>query len=249
MNIPRAAETGQAGGNRSGSALERISIAIDGPGGAGKSTLARAAARELGYLYLDTGALYRTVGLAVRERGIDPDDRDAVAGVLEEINIRIEYGADGMQHVLLSGRDVSAAIRENDISYYASRVSANPAVRDFLLDLQREMARNDNVVMDGRDIGTVVLPEAALKIFLTASLPARANRRLAELAARGEKVTLEQVLSDMQARDEQDTHRAAAPLRAAPDAVAVDTTDLTREQTIETVLALVHSRFPPEAAL
>lgn len=243
MNIPRAAETGHAGGNRSGSALERISIAIDGPGGAGKSTLARAAARELGYLYLDTGALYRTVGLAVRERGIDPDDRDAVAGVLEEINIRIEYGADGMQHVLLSGRDVSAAIRENDISYYASRVSANPAVRDFLLDLQREMARNDNVVMDGRDIGTVVLPRAQVKIFLTASPQARAQRRYRELRERGEQVEYDEVLREVCARDETDRNRAIAPLRQAEDAVLVDTTALSLEESLDVLLTAIRRKL------
>lgn len=224
-------------------------VAIDGPAGAGKSTVAREVARRCGFIYVDTGAIYRTVGLAVRRAEVDPYEEKAVSALLPGLEIDFRYDDGGVQHMFLQGEDVSEQIRTPEMSQYASAVSTLPAVRAFLLDRQRQTARERKTVMDGRDIGTVVLPEAALKIFLTASLPARANRRLAELAARGEKVTLEQVLSDMQARDEQDTHRAAAPLRAAPDAVAVDTTDLTREQTIETVLALVHSRFPPEAAL
>ncbi|MCD8116137.1 MAG: (d)CMP kinase [Oscillospiraceae bacterium] len=219
------------------------SVAIDGPAGAGKSTIAKAAAARFGFIYVDTGAIYRTVGLAVRRAGIDREDGRAVAALLPELSIRLDYGPDGTQRMYLNGEDVSAAIRQPEISMYASAVSAIPAVRAFLLDMQRDMAKNSSVVMDGRDIGTVVLPEAGLKIFLTASAEARAKRRLAELQQKGESCTLQQVMDDMLLRDAQDANRATAPLRAAEDAILADTTDFTLEESIEYVCRLIQERF------
>ena len=223
------------------------SVAIDGPSGAGKSTIAKAAAARCGFLYVDTGAIYRTVGLAARRAGVDPHSADDVAALLPGLDIRFDYGPDGTQRMFLNGEDVSGPIRTPEASMYASAVSAIPAVRAFLLDMQRDTARTQSVIMDGRDIGTVVLPQAGLKIFLTASLQARAARRLAELAAKGDKSTLAEVTADMARRDEQDSHRAAAPLKAAEDAVILDTSDMTLEESIDAVCALIAERFGGEA--
>ncbi len=222
--------------------MQEKSIAIDGPAGAGKSTLARALAQELGYLYVDTGAIYRTVALRAREAGADPSDPAQVEPLLEGLDIRMDYGEDGVQRMYLSGRDVTEAIRENAVSALASKVAALPAVRDFLLDFQRRQARERDVVMDGRDIGTVVLPRAGVKIFLTAAPEARAERRLLELRQRGQEAEFDTVLSDIIRRDEQDRNRAVAPLRQAEDAVLLDTTQLDRagrgqEAEFDTVLS------------
>lgn len=220
-----------------------ISIAIDGPSGAGKSTLARMTAADMGFVYVDTGAIYRTVGLFVQENGIDPADPDAVASVLPEIRIEMQHDAAGMQRMLLNGRDVTAEIRLPEISMYASAVSAIPAVRAFLLQMQREMARKYNVLMDGRDIGTVVLPDADLKVFLTASAEERAKRRYAELLEKHVETTYEAVLQDMLLRDKNDSTRDAAPLRAADDAVLLDTTGNTLEQSLAAIRNLIRERL------
>ena len=219
-----------------------ISIAIDGPSGAGKSTLAKALAAKLNYLYVDTGALYRTIGCAIRRQGIDPKDCAAVTKTLPNIRVSLRYGEDGLQHMLLSGEDVTEEIRLPEISMYASAVSAHPAVRAFLLEMQRDFARHSNVIMDGRDIGTVVLPDAQVKIFLTASAEARAKRRCLELEQRGTPQPLEQILADIQERDYNDSHRAAAPLRQAEDAMALDTTNLTFSQSEEALLGMIKER-------
>ena len=226
-----------------------FSVAIDGPSGAGKSTIAKAVAARCGFVYVDTGAIYRTVGLAVRRAGRDPHDAAAVAPLLPALDISFDYGPDGSQRMFLGGEDVSAAIRTPEMSMYASAVSALPVVRGFLLDMQRQTARRQSVVMDGRDIGTVVLPDADLKIFLTASPEARARRRLAELAAKGDDSTYEQVAADMARRDHDDASRAAAPLRAAEDAVTLDTSDMTLEQSIGAVYDLVRRRMAERTAL
>ena len=204
----------------------QYAIAIDGPSGAGKSSLARRCASRFGFLYVDTGAIYRTVGLAAFRRGIDRRDEAAVSAMLPELEIRMAYNEQGEQRMYLNGEDVSAAIRMPEISLCASDVSALPAVRAYLLEMQRKMAREHNVIMDGRDIGTVVLPDAELKIFLTASAEARAERRLKELAAKGVEADFASVLRDIRYRDEQDSSRAAAPLRPARDSVTVDTTEI-----------------------
>ena len=209
--------------------MKFFSIAIDGPSGAGKSTMAKSLAKELGFLYVDTGAIYRTVGLEVFRRGMNPSDEEAVAGVLPELEIKMAYGEDGLQHMYLRGEDVTAAIRQHEISDYASKVSAIPAVRAYLLDMQRKLARENHVIMDGRDIGTVVLPNADLKIFLTAAPEDRANRRFLELQQRGQTTDYETVLRDVIQRDRQDTEREIAPLRQAEDAVLVDTTGIDLE--------------------
>ena len=222
-------------------------VAIDGPSGAGKSTIAKAVAARFGYIYVDTGAIYRTVGLAVRRAEKDPRDGEAVAALLPGLSIRFDYGPDGSQRMYLNGEDVSGLIRTPEMSMYASAVSAIPAVRAFLLDMQRRTAREHRAVMDGRDIGTVVLPDAGLKIFLTASLEARAKRRLLELHAKGDPSTFDEVLADMVRRDRQDSTRAAAPLKAAEDAVLVDTSDMTLEESIQHICALVRDRFGQEA--
>ena len=202
------------------------SVAVDGPSGAGKSTISKAVAQELGILYVDTGAIYRTIGLFVKRMGADPKDPVAVAALLPQIRVEMAYAQDGLQHMLLNGEDVTAKIRLPEISMYASDVSAIPAVRDFLIDMQRELARRHSVIMDGRDIGTVVLPDADVKIFLYADVEIRARRRVKELAQRGTPRAYEEVLREMEERDYQDTHRAAAPLRPADDAIMVDTGDL-----------------------
>jgi len=219
------------------------SVAIDGPAGAGKSTIARAAAGRFGFIYVDTGAIYRTLGLAARRANIDPHDAEKVMALLRGVSIRFDYAEDGAQHMFLDGEDVSGLIRTPEISLYASAVSAIPEVRAYLLDMQRDMAKTSSVVMDGRDIGTVVLPDAGLKIFLTASAEARAHRRWLELREKGASDTLEEVLADMLVRDEQDANRAAAPLKAAPDAVTFDTTALTLEESIEALCGLIAERF------
>ena len=195
-----------------------ISIAIDGPSGAGKSSLSRRLAAELGYIYVDTGAMYRTIGLHVLRSGADTEDEDAVAALLPGIRLEMRY-VDGVQHMFLNGEDVSGLIRTEEVSMAASHVSAHPSVRAFLLDAQRALAKDNNVLMDGRDIGTVVLPGAQVKIFLTASAGDRARRRYDELIARGEWVSYEQVLADVERRDYNDTHRAAAPLPWTPRAL------------------------------
>lgn len=220
-----------------------ISVAIDGPSGAGKSSIARLAAKKLGFVYVDTGAIYRSVGLCVKRRGIRPGDAEAVAALLEEIRIDIEYDGGGEQHMLLCGEDVSEEIRMPEVSLYASEVSAIPRVREFLLEMQREMARRFNVIMDGRDIGTVVLPGADVKIFLTASPEKRAARRLAELRAKGVETDYEQVLGDMKRRDDNDSGRKTAPLRAAEDAIRFDNTDGTLEENTERLVGIITGRL------
>lgn len=219
------------------------SIAIDGPSGAGKSTLAKALAARLGFLYVDTGAIYRTLGLYVSRQGGDCARLEEVLPHLDRVDISMTYGADGLQHMLLQGEDVTAAIRENHVSALASQVSAHPQVRAFLLEMQRELAKRHNVIMDGRDIGTVVLPRADLKIFLTASVDQRAQRRFLELQAAGQPVTLEQLRREIAQRDYADTHRAAAPLRQAEDAVVVDTSELDLEESLAALLALAKERL------
>ena len=222
---------------------KHISVAIDGPSGAGKSSIARKTAQTFGFLYVDTGAIYRTVGLAVFRKGISSHDKEKVLALLPELDFSLGYGEDGLQHMHLFGEDVTSAIRMPEISLYASDVSAYPEVRAFLMETQRSLARTNDVIMDGRDIGTVVLPEAGLKIFLTASPEARARRRLLELQRKGQDVSFEQVLSDMRLRDENDTNRSASPLRPAEDAVLVDTTDLDLDESCEAVASLIRERF------
>lgn len=216
--------------------MKYVSVAIDGPSGAGKSTLARKAAAMLGYLYVDTGAIYRTVALSAVRAGIEPSDARSLVPALEQLDIRLEYATDGLQHMYLNGEDVSEAIRVHEISQHASTVSAIPQVREFLLELQRDLARKNNVIMDGRDIGTVVLPDAQVKIFLTASPESRAHRRYLELQQRGQDTDFDTVLKDIIKRDEQDTNRTIAPLRQAQDAVLVDTTHLDLEQSLQAIL-------------
>lgn len=219
------------------------SIAIDGPSGAGKSTLAKALAKELNFLYVDTGAIYRTVGLSVFRREMNPSDGAAVAEILPLLEIKMGYGEDGLQHMHLDGEDVTTAIRQHEISDYASKVSAIPAVRAFLLEMQRKLARENDVIMDGRDIGTVVLPDADLKIYLTADAEDRANRRYLELQQRGQQTDYETVLRDVIQRDRQDTEREIAPLRQAEDAVLVDTTGVDLVGSYRLLRALIEERF------
>ena len=219
-----------------------VSIAIDGPAGAGKSTLARQLARDLGYIYVDTGAMYRAVGLYALRQGKDPADAEAVKALLPSVGLRLDL-IEGEQHIYLNGEDVSGAIRTEQVSMAASAVGANPAVREFLLDLQRNMARSQNVLMDGRDIGTVVLPDAKVKIFLTASPEARARRRWLENQQKGIEGSYQEVLADVLRRDGQDTHRAAAPLRQAEDAVLVDTSELDLAQSLEAMKKVIAAKL------
>lgn len=219
------------------------SIAIDGPAGAGKSTMARRVAKELGYQYVDTGAIYRTVGYHMWMMGIGPRDADGIRRLIDDVNVQIEYAHDGVQHMILNGHDVTDEIRTAQMAIYASGVSAQPVVREFLLDMQRELARQHNVVMDGRDIGTVVLPDADVKIFLTASDTVRARRRFLELQEKGEKTSFEQVLSDLRQRDKQDSTRAIAPLRCAHDAVTLDTSEQTVEESVAAMLAIIREKL------
>ena len=218
-----------------------FAIAIDGPSGAGKSTLARRAAKEFGFLYVDTGAIYRTVGLAAHRRGIDCHDEAAISALLPELEIRMGYNEAGEQRMFLNGEDVSSAIRAPEISICASDVSSLGAVRAFLLEMQRRTARESSVIMDGRDIATVVLPEAELKIYLTASAEARARRRMLQLLEKGENPDFEAVLAEVNARDHQDMTRETDPLRQAEDAVLLDSSDLDFEQTVQAVLRLVEA--------
>ena len=218
-----------------------IHVAIDGPSGAGKSTIARMVAAELGYVYIDTGALYRSVGVAAIKRGFDPANREQVEAMLPEIEVSLGF-VDGIQHVYLNGEDVSEEIRLPEASMAASAVSALPAVRAFLFDLQREIAAKNNCIMDGRDIGTVVLPDADVKIFLTASPEVRARRRYDELLARGNQVEFEPLLQEIIQRDYNDSHRAAAPLKQAEDAVLLDCSDLNLEQVKAQVIDLIHKK-------
>ena len=218
---------------------KQYAVAIDGPSGAGKSTLARAAAERLGSLYVDTGAIYRTIGLYVQRRGIDPKDTAAVLAALPDIRIGMDHDADGMQRMLLNGEDVTADIRLPEISMYASAVSAIQGVRDFLMEMQRSLARERSVIMDGRDIGTVVLPDADVKIFLYADVEVRAKRRELELRQRGTPKPYEEVLREMEERDYNDTHRAAAPLRAADDAIMVDTSSMDFDASLALLLDVI----------
>ena len=217
-------------------------IALDGPSGAGKSTLAKALAKELGILYVDTGAMYRAIGLYVRDHGIAADDESGVIACLENIDVALAF-RDGTQHVLLCGEDVGDRIRTPEISMYASRVSAIPAVRTFLLDTQRGLAKSSSLIMDGRDIGTVIFPDAEVKIFLVASTEARAKRRTEELLAKGMEVTYEDVLRDMETRDKNDRERTVAPAVAAPDAVILDNSGMTPEETVEAALRMIKEKL------
>lgn len=223
--------------------MKLFSIAIDGPAGAGKSTFAKRLAKDLGFVYVDTGAIYRSVGLFAFKNGIAIEDIEKVAECLGDVKIEVSYDDGGTQHVILNGSDVSKEIRLPEISTYASAVSALPQVREFLLNLQRDFAKRYNVIMDGRDIGTVVLPDADLKIFLSASIEARAKRRYNELLEKNIKTTFEEVESDMVARDEHDSHRAVAPLRQAKDAVFVDTTDLSLEESFNLLRKIVKDKL------
>lgn len=220
-----------------------INIAIDGPAGAGKSTIARRVAQQLGYIYVDTGALYRAVALFAVQRNVDLDRPEHVAEILPMIDIELKY-VGGEQCVYLCGENVSRVIRNPKISSAASIVSAMPKVREHLFDLQLEIAQENNVIMDGRDIGTVVLPHAQIKIFLTASAEERARRRFSEMVNAGMKANYEEVLADIQSRDYNDTHRAIAPLRQAPDAILVDTTEYDLEQAVELVYNTIIQRLP-----
>ena len=205
---------------------KKISVAIDGPAGAGKSTIARRLAKELGFYYVDTGAIYRTVAYFFDLWGVSPKDIDGITRYIDELTIGIEYDDEGVQHMIMNGMDVTGDIRTPDLSQKASLVSAHAIVRDLLLDMQREMAEKHNVIMDGRDIGTVVLPKATVKIFLTATPEVRAKRRTDELIAKGQKADYNKILKDIQQRDYQDTHREIAPLKMARDSVRLDTSEL-----------------------
>lgn len=219
-----------------------ISIAIDGPSGAGKSTISRKAAEKFGFIYVDTGAIYRTIGLATKIRGVSLDDTAAVIELLPTLEIELKYNDAGEQHMYLDGNDVSRDIRLPEVSMLASKVSAIPAVREFLVDMQRGMAEKYDVIMDGRDIGTVILPNADLKIFLTADVRDRTRRRYEELRAKGMEKPFDEVLAEMEQRDEQDTQRAAAPLKAADDAVLLDTSGNTLEESIDEVCRLISEK-------
>ena len=223
--------------------MRNKSVAIDGPSGAGKSTLAKRAAAELGFLYVDTGAIYRTVALYALEHQIEPDDAAALTPRLSDVKVGMGYGEDGLQRMLLGGEDVTDAIRRPEVSAAASKVSAIPAVRTFLLEMQRELAGQNDVVMDGRDIGTVVLPAADVKIFLTAAPEARARRRCDELRERGTPQPYEEVLADLVERDRRDTTRATAPLRRAEDAALVDTTELDLEESLQKLLDVIRGKL------
>lgn len=222
---------------------EFYSVAIDGPAGAGKSTLARRVAERLNFRYVDTGAIYRAVGYHMALMGVGPRDVDGIRRLIGDVNLKILWPEDGRQHMILNGYDVTDELRTPEMSNYASCVSALPTVREELLDMQRSIARSNSVVMDGRDIGTVVLPNADVKIFLTASDTVRAKRRFDELTAKGERVTFEKVLSDMRLRDRQDTERAAAPLRCAEDAVRLDTSEMDLEQAEHAILTIVRRKL------
>ena len=220
------------------------SIAIDGPAGAGKSTIAKTLAKELGFYYVDTGAIYRTVAYFLDLLGISPKDTDGVERYIDELTVEIVYDEEGSQHMLMNGMDVTADIRTQDISQKASLVSAQPVVREVLLDMQRDVAKKHNVIMDGRDIGTVVLPRATVKIFLTASPEVRAKRRTDELIAKGQKADYAKVLQEIKQRDHQDTTRAIAPLKQAKDAVLVDTSELDNPAVVAAIRKIVGEKIP-----
>ena len=220
------------------------SIAIDGPAGAGKSTIAKRLAKELGYYYVDTGAIYRTVAYFLDLWGVSPKDIDNVNRYIDELTVGIEYDADGLQHMIMNGMDVTGEIRTQDISQKASLVSAHPCVREMLLDMQQDVAKAHNVIMDGRDIGTVVLPKADVKIFLTADPEVRAKRRYEELIAKGQKANFETILKEIKQRDYQDTHREIAPLKMARDSVKVDTSGLDIDQVVAEIKAIAGKKIP-----
>ena len=220
------------------------SIAIDGPAGAGKSTVAKRLAKELGYYYVDTGAIYRTVAYFMDLLGVSPKDVDGVERYIDELTIDIEYDEEGTQHMLMNGMDVTGDIRTQEISQKASLVSAHAVVRDVLLDMQRDVAKKHNVIMDGRDIGTVVLPKATVKIFLTADAAVRARRRCDELNAKGQKANFDKVLKEIEQRDYQDTHREIAPLKQAKDAVKVDTSALDIDGVVAAIKDIIGKKIP-----
>jgi len=220
------------------------SIAIDGPAGAGKSTIAKRLAKELGYHYVDTGAIYRTVAYFLDLWGVSPKDIDGVTRYIDELTIGIEYDEEGVQHMIMNGMDVTGEIRTQDISQKASLVSAHAVVRDMLLDMQRDVAKAYNVIMDGRDIGTVVLPKANVKIFLTADPEVRAKRRCDELTAKGQKANFETILKEIKQRDYQDTHREVAPLKMARDSIKVDTSDMDIDQVVAAIREIVGKKIP-----
>ncbi len=223
--------------------MKHYSIAIDGPSGAGKSTLARAVAEKFGFLYVDTGAIYRTVGLSALRAGVDPKDAPAVSALLPSTRVELVHAPDGLQHMYLNGEDVTEQIRTPEVSMAASAVAAHAQVRAFLLDTQRDLAKTHNVIMDGRDIGTVVLPDADVKIFLTASTQERAWRRTLELSERGAPKPYEEVLAELEARDRDDQTRAEAPLRQAEDAVRLDNSQLTFQETVDALSEIVQERI------
>ena len=225
--------------------MKKISVAIDGPAGAGKSTIARRLAAELGYRYVDTGAIYRTVAYFMDLWGVSPKDVDGVNRYIDELTIGIEYDEDGLQHMIMNGMDVTDDIRTQEISQQASLISAHACVREMLLDMQRDLANAYDVVMDGRDIGTVVLPKATVKIFLTASAEVRAKRRCNELLAKGQKAKYETVLKEIQQRDYQDTHREIAPLKMARDSIKVDTSEMNIEETVAALLKIIREKTAP----
>ena len=219
-------------------------IAIDGPAGAGKSTIAKALAKELGYYYVDTGAIYRTVAYFLDLLGVSPKDADGVERYIDELTIQIEYDEEGKQHMIMNGMDVTGEIRTQDISQKASLVSAHAVVREVLLDMQRDVAKAHNVIMDGRDIGTVVLPKADVKIFLTATPEVRAKRRTAELIEKGQKAEYEVVLKEIIQRDYQDTHREIAPLKMARDSIKLDTSELDIEGVLAEMKRIIGEKIP-----
>ena len=219
------------------------SIAIDGPAGAGKSTIAKRLAKELGYYYVDTGAIYRTVAYFLDLLGISPKDIDGVTRYIDELTVEIAYDETGAQHMIMNGMDVTDDIRTPEISMNASTVSAHAVVREMLLDLQRDLAKTHNVIMDGRDIGTVVLPRATVKFFLTASAEVRAQRRTDEMLAKGQKADYKKVLDDIVKRDYQDSHREVAPLKQAKDSVVLDTSDLNEDQVIEKMKEIIGKKL------
>ena len=219
-------------------------IAIDGPAGAGKSTIAKALAKEMGFRYVDTGAIYRTVAYFLDLLGVSPKDVDGVERYIDELTINIEYDEDGLQHMIMNGMDVTGEIRTQDISQKASLVSAHAVVREVLLDMQRDVAKQYNVIMDGRDIGTVVLPKADVKIFLTAAPEVRAKRRYDELIAKGQKAQLETILKEIIQRDYQDTHREIAPLKMARDSIKLDTSELDIEGVLAEMKRIIAKKIP-----
>ena len=221
---------------------KKYSIAIDGPAGAGKSTIAKKLAAELGYHYVDTGAIYRTVAYFMDLLGVSPKDVDGVERYIDELTIEIEYDEDGKQHMIMNGMDVTDEIRTQDISQKASLISAHAVVREVLLDMQRDMAKNYDVIMDGRDIGTVVLPKASVKIFLTAAPEVRAKRRCDELIAKGQKAKYDTILKEIKQRDYQDTHREIAPLKLARDSIKVDTSEMDIDQVVEHIRNIVREK-------